>query len=79
MTYQTKVIKEKKKLDKKLKALNQFLEKDEFLAKVFEGISNNVSELEQQRLKRQAEIMKLYSDVLAERISNFNVDVEAHY
>ena len=79
MTYQTKVIKEKKKLDKKLKALNQFLEKDEFLAKVFEGISNNVSELEQQRLKRQAEIMKLYSDALTERISNFNVDVEAHY
>ena len=79
MTYESKVIKEKKKLDKKLKALNQFLEKDEFLAKGFNGISSNVSEPEQQRLKRQAEIMKLYSDALTERISNFNVDVEAHY
>ena len=62
MTYQIRVIKEKKKLDKKLDALSKFIESIGFDA---------VSEPEQQRLKRQAEIMKLYSDVLAERIINF--------
>ena len=69
MTYKSRVIKEKKKLDKKLKSLNDFIEKDKFLT----IIDNNVSEPELQRLKRQADIMKLYSEVLAERISNFTM------
>ena len=69
MTYQIRVIKEKKKLDKKLAALNEFIASVGFDA---------VLEREQQRLRRQAEIMKLYSDVLAERISNFGIfDIDA--
>ena len=69
MTYQIRVIKEKKKLDKKLAALNEFIASVGFDA---------VLEREQQRLRRQVEIMKLYSDVLAERISNFGIfDIDA--
>lgn len=61
--FQLRVLKEKEELDVKINALCSFMVKD-----IFESLKLE----EQFRLKKQFEIMKLYSAVLGERIANFS-------
>lgn len=61
--FQVRVLKEKEELDVKINALASFLCKD-----IFEALNRE----EQFRLKKQFEIMKLYSAVLGERIAHFS-------
>ena len=61
--FQVRVLKEKEELDTKINALASFLCKD-----IFEALNQP----EQFRLKKQFEIMKLYSAVLGERIAHFS-------
>lgn len=60
--FQQRVIEEKVELDAKLDSLKSFLQTDTFA---------NLQGAEQERLFRQATIMKDYSAVLQERISAF--------
>lgn len=60
--FQLRVLKEKEELDVKINALASFLCKEMFEALKVE---------EQFRLKKQFEIMKLYSAILGERIAHF--------
>lgn len=60
--FQLRVLKEKEELDVKINALCSFMVKDIFQSLKLE---------EQFRLKKQFEIMKLYSAVLGERIAHF--------
>ena len=60
--HQKRVIEEKAELDEKLGRLKEFFTTDTF---------NNVDAVEQQRLRRQASVMNIYSDVLGERVSAF--------
>jgi hypothetical protein len=61
--FQLRVIKEKDELDVKINALCSFMVKD-----IFESLKLE----EQFRLKKQFEIMKLYSAILGERIAHFS-------
>lgn len=61
--YQLRVIDEKEELDKKAKALSQFIG----LNSTFETLDED----EQERLKEQCEIMWLYSEILGKRIKAF--------
>lgn len=60
--FQLRVIDEKNQLDEKRSALDKFFE-----SLVFSGLAIE----EQGRLKEQARVMKVYSDILGERITNF--------
>jgi hypothetical protein len=60
--YQQRVIDEKFDLDKKIEKLRDFITSEMF---------GELSFFEQRRLRRQAAIMGLYSDVLDERIVGF--------
>jgi hypothetical protein len=61
--YQQRAIDEKAELDEKRVKLDAFL-----LSPLFSGLLD----LEQGRLLRQSSAMRLYSDILAERISAFS-------
>ena len=61
--FQKRVVEEKKELDIKRDKLTEFLKGDTF---------KNLSEEEQDRLNRQLLVMEEYSNILAERIVNFN-------
>lgn len=61
--HQQRVVDEKTELDKKAKALSDFIG----LNPIFETIDS----AEQERLKRQNDIMWQYSEVLGERIEAF--------
>lgn len=63
--HQQRVVAEKTELDKKAKALSDFIG----LNPIFETIDS----AEQERLKRQNDIMWQYSEVLGERIKAFNL------
>lgn len=63
--HQLRVAEEKKELDEKIEALYDFIV-------VFQGFFETLTKDEQERLKRQLEIMKQYSEILEERIKNFN-------
>lgn len=60
--YQERVIKEKSELDDKLSRLRPFIGSPKFV---------ELPDAEQQRLIKQAKLMELYSEVLAERIAAF--------
>jgi hypothetical protein len=61
--YQSRVIDEKQELDSKLEKLDQFATSEQFAT---------VAPAEQERLQRQLQIMKNYSQVLSERIEAFS-------
>lgn len=61
--YQQRVIDEKEELDSRLAKLSIFLDSDTF--------ETLVDPTERFRLKKQARIMREYSDILAERIAHF--------
>jgi hypothetical protein len=61
--HQQRVVTEKEELDKKAKALSNFIG----LNPVFETIDP----AEQERLKRQNDVMWQYSEILGERINAF--------
>ena len=63
--HQQRVVDEKTELDKKAKALSDFIG----LNPIFETIETQ----ERERLKRQNDIMWQYSEVLGERIEAFKV------
>lgn len=63
--HQLLVVEEKKQLDERIEALYDFIV-------VFQGFFETLPEDEQERLKRQLEIMKQYSEILEERIKHFN-------
>jgi len=63
MDFQERVKTEKTELDVKLKALITFIDS----SNIFKGLDS----LEQQRLEKQRDLMKAYSDILEERILNF--------
>jgi len=63
--HQLRVVEEKKQLDEKIEALYDFIV-------VFQGFFETFPKDEQERLKRQLEIMKQYSEILEERIKHFN-------
>ena len=63
MDFQERVKTEKTELDVKLKALITFIDS----SNIFKGPDS----LEQQRLEKQRDLMKAYSDILEERILNF--------
>ncbi len=60
--YQQRVIEEKQQLDERLGRLNDF-----FTTATFHQLDDD----EQYLLKRQAEVMKEYSEILEERIDGF--------
>ena len=60
--YQKRVVKDKRKLDEKIKNMRIFLETDAFY---------ELHETEKNCLKRQAYMMEGYSHVLGERIGAF--------
>ena len=60
--HQQRVIDEKTELDDKISRLSPFLEGETF---------KTLSEAEQVRLKIQLSIMKVYSNILEERIEHF--------
>lgn len=60
--HQQRVVEEKNELDEKREKLNNFLQGDFF---------KTIDENEQERLEKQADVMKMYSDVLGERIRHF--------
>jgi hypothetical protein len=61
--YQERVVEEKKELDRKLAALNAFLDDDNSV--------QIAGPEEWERMHRQRDIMEEYSTVLGERIKNF--------
>lgn len=63
--HQLRVVEEKKQLDERIEALYDFIV-------VFQGFFETLDKDEQERLKRQLEIMKQYSEILEERIKHFN-------
>ena len=63
--YQQRVLEEKAELDKKLNALNTFLQSDKV---------RSVPVSEHTRLVRQSRYMESYSGVLAERIAEWSND-----
>lgn len=65
LPHQQRVIDEKAELDIKLAALIPFLSSDTCHALSFD---------ERNRLKRQAEVMEMYSGILGARIDAFNRD-----
>jgi hypothetical protein len=60
--YQERVVQEKKDLDVKIEALKTFIEGDAF---------HEVEEDEQKRMLDQLEAMDTYSEILGDRIDNF--------
>ena len=62
LPHQLRVIAEKKELDERGNKLDQFILSDQF---------NAIPAAEQERMKRQLEIMGKYSEVLGERIAGF--------
>lgn len=60
--YQERVVAEKEELDAKLLKLAQFKNTETFA---------NLSQIEQERLILQSQVMKLYSDILCTRINAF--------
>lgn len=60
--HQERVVAEQKELQEKISKLDQFTVGDIF---------NRLDDLEKERLVRQLKYMKLYSDVLIERIKAF--------
>lgn len=62
-TFQDRVIAEKAELDERLGKLQDFL--------LVNPAFSKLPESEQDRLKSQLDIMRLYSDILGDRISNF--------
>lgn len=60
--YQERVVEEKKELDVKLRALDDFLESE-----TFDGLDN----AQQYLLRKQSQHMESYSHVLGERIAAF--------
>jgi hypothetical protein len=63
LTYKERVIEEKKQLDEKLAKLSAFFGTPKY--------DTDVNNQEKNRLRRQAEVMKEYSDILAVRIASF--------
>ena len=61
--FQQRVIDEKKALDEKMNKLDAFLDAENRMT---------ISEEEEERLKKQYNIMIDYSEILAERIAAFN-------
>ena len=61
--YQQRVVKEKSDLDENVFKLKEFLASKECAA--------NIHDPELKRLKLQLKIMVIYSDILSERIDNF--------
>lgn len=61
-TFKDRVVLEKRDLDDRLKKLNAFIGTETYCS---------LPESEQERLSRQADYMRCYSDVLAERIEAF--------
>jgi len=61
--FQKRVFEEKKALDDKLNRLNLFIGSEMF---------NELPDKDQMLLRRQENLMELYSDALAERIANFS-------
>lgn len=61
-TYQERVVAEKRELDERGDKLDQFILSDRF---------GTLPAAEQERMKRQLEIMGKYSEVLGERIAAF--------
>jgi hypothetical protein len=62
VTFQERVIEEKSELDTKLEKLNTFIGSD---------IYYSLAHAERVRLSKQVEVMKGYSNILAERIAAF--------
>lgn len=62
--HQQRVVDEKEELDKKAKALSQFIG--------INPIFDTLDPAEQERLKVQNDIMWKYSEILGERIAAFN-------
>lgn len=60
--HEQRVVDEKQELDNKTKSLDDFL-----LTELFHGLPSE----EQDRMERQFEIMKKYSEILGERIAAF--------
>jgi len=63
--WQDRVVKERDELDKKIKALQEFIAGDTF---------EDVESAEQLRLKKQCVIMVDYRNILTMRIKNFEKD-----
>lgn len=63
--HQLRVVEEKKQLGEKIEALYDGIV-------IFQGFFETLPKDEQERLKRQLEIMKQYSEILEERIKHFN-------
>lgn len=61
--FQQRVVDEKTELDDKKAKLHTFVQGDVF---------RNLPDTERERLGRQLEIMRMYSDILGERIGAFN-------
>jgi uncharacterized protein YdcH (DUF465 family) len=61
--YQQRVIEEKDELDKKIVALTTFIGHNRAW--------DNLTSMEKDRMRRQRWVMKLYSEILAERIEAF--------
>lgn len=64
--HQQRVVDEKAELDKKARALSDFIGKN--------PIFDNLETAEQERLKEQCEVMWQYSEILGARISAFMTD-----
>ena len=65
--WQQRVVGEKRELDDRLEKLLNFIE-----ASNQPDIFGTLSEAEQSRLRIQYSVMRVYSDVLGERIANFD-------